>query len=421
MRRSLIALIYEMVSDCAMNSVVTPTALLPFFADRVQREPLYVARSVAPDSALLLAHIEAMARTARYSNFGPCHQALTDLLENELAADAVSLFSSATAALITVLRAMEINGEVITTPFTFAGTAHAVTWAGATPVFADIHSSDMTLDPARVEAAITPRTQAILAVHIYGIPCDVKALADIAARHRLMLVYDAAHAFTTRIAGIPVHRFGDATVYSLHASKLFHTGEGGALVCRSHALQAKCQRLQNFGFDGDGEIIEPGSNAKLSEMQAALGLSVYPGIAAERDARVMVRRTYEHQLQGIAGVQLVSAPANVSSSHQYLVIRVDGRDPATGLSNRDVVHDVLKQHQIFSRRYFYPLCSEFAHYAKYPNAAAHNLPNALRISREVLCLPLHSNVNATAIGDICFLIKHVMHRLIATSIDSSSQ
>jgi dTDP-4-amino-4,6-dideoxygalactose transaminase len=207
----------------------------------------------------------------------------------------------------------------------------------------------------------------------------------------------------------------------LHASKLFHTGEGGALVCRSHALQTKCQRLQNFGFDSEGEIIELGSNAKLSEMQAALGLSVYPRIAAERASRVTVRRTYEHQLHGIVGVQLVSAPADVSSSHQYLVIRVHGRDPATGLSNRDVVYDVLKQHQIFSRRYFYPLCSEFAHYAKYPGAAAHNLANALRISREVLCLPLHSNVDATAIGDICFLIKHVMHRLATTFTDSLSQ
>jgi dTDP-4-amino-4,6-dideoxygalactose transaminase len=396
-----------------MNSVA-PTALLPFFADRVQREPLHVARSVAPDSALLLAHIEAMARTARYSNFGPCHDALAALLETELNADRVLLFSSATSALITALRALDITGEVITTPFTFAGTAHAISWAGATPVFADIDGLDMTIDPAQVEAAITPRTQAILAVHIYGIPCQVDALADIATRHGLKLIYDAAHAFATCIADVPVHGFGDATVYSLHASKLFHTGEGGALVCRSPALQSTCNRLQNFGFDGDGEIAGLGCNAKLSELQAALGLSVYPQIAAEREARLDIRRAYERALRGIAHVELVALPSAVNSSHQYLVVRVQGSETGTGLSNRDRVYHVLKQHQICARRYFYPLCSEFAHYANGPSATTTNLPNALRISREVLCLPLHSGVTAAAIDDICFLIGQAVRTNAAT-------
>jgi dTDP-4-amino-4,6-dideoxygalactose transaminase len=392
-----------------MNSVVNGSPHLPFYAERVQSEPLWVARSVAPDTTLLSAHIGAMVKTARYSNFGPCNEALTALLKRELSASNLSLFSSATSALITALRAFEVHGgEVITTPFTFAGTAHAINWAGATPVFADISPHDMTLDPVKVEAAITPATRAILAVHIYGIPCQLDQLADIATRHRLALIYDAAHAFSTTAHGSAIHHYGDATVYSFHASKLFHTGEGGALVCRSKAMQSKCSQMQNFGFDDENDIVHLGSNAKMSEMQAALGLSVHPNIERERDLRARVRATYERELRDIPGVSVVHLPAGVSQSHQYFVVRITNEQPRASVSRRDRVHDVLMQHNVLSRRYFYPLCSQFPHYSGLPSAQMSNLANAEQVSREVLCLPLHSGVSERASVDIGFLIRHAL-------------
>ncbi len=373
----------------------------------VQPEAVLVARSVAPDAALLAQYIAEMSRTSRFSNYGPLHEALRVNLQNTLSADRVSLFSSATAALITVLRALDVSGEVITTPFTFAATPHAITWAGATPVFADIDGASLTLDPARVEAAITPRTTAIVAVHIYGMPCDVAALEDIAARHRLKLVFDAAHAFGTRANDVPIHCWGDASVYSTHASKLFHTGEGGVLVCRDEALAHRAERLQNFGLDADGVPNEAGVNSKMSEIQAALGLSVLPHVAVERAARQRIAQRYAQSLTSIAGLRAFALPDDVEHSLQYFAVRMSGAARSGDLTRRDAALNLLAAHKIHARRYFYPLCSEFPHYRALVSAQRENLPNAVSAANEMLCLPFHGGVSDAAQHAIAALLAHL--------------
>jgi len=373
----------------------------------LQPEAVLVARSVAPDAALLAQYIAEMSRTSRFSNYGPLHEALRVKLQNTLSADRVSLFSSATAALITVLRALDVSGEVITTPFTFAATPHAITWAGATPVFADIDGDSLTLDPARVEAAITPRTTAIVAVHIYGMPCDVAALEDIAARHRLKLVFDAAHAFGTRANDVPIHRWGDASVYSTHASKLFHTGEGGVLVCRDEALAHRAERLQNFGLDADGVPSETGVNSKMSEIQAALGLSVLPHVAAERAERQRLAQRYAQSLWSIAGLRAFALPDDIEHSLQYFAVRMSGAARSDGLTRRDAALNLLAAHNIHARRYFYPLCSEFPHYCALVSAQRENLPNAVSAANEMLCLPFHGGVSDAAQHAIAALLAHL--------------
>jgi len=384
--------------------VVSANGVIPEY---LQSEAVLVARSVAPDAALLAQYIAEMSRTSRFSNYGPLHEALRVNLQNTLSADRVSLFSSATAALITVLRALDVSGEVITTPFTFAATPHAITWAGATPVFADIGGASLTLDPARVEAAITPRTTAIVAVHIYGMPCDVAALEDIAARHRLKLVFDAAHAFGTRANDVPIHCWGDASVYSTHASKLFHTGEGGVLVCRDEALALRAEGLQNFGLDADGVPNEAGVNSKMSEIQAALGLSVLPHVAAERAARQRLAQRYAQSLSSIAGLRTFALPADVEHSLQYFAVRMTGAARSDGPTRRDAALNLLAVHNIHARRYFYPLCSEFPHYRALVSTQRENLPNAVSAANEMLCLPFHGGVSDAAQHAIAALLAHL--------------
>ena len=388
--------------------------MLPFAAsggdvipELVQPEAVLVARSVAPDATLMAQYIAEMSRTSRFSNYGPLHEALREILQNTLLADRVKLFSSATAALVTVLRALDVSGEVITTPFTFAATPHAITWAGATPVFVDIDDNALTLDPARVEAAITPLTTAIVAVHIYGMPCDVAALEDIAARHRLKLVFDAAHAFGTHLNDVPIHRWGDASVYSTHASKLFHTGEGGVLVCRDEDVAQRAERLQNFGLDADGVPSEAGVNSKMSEIQAALGLSVLPHVAAERGERQRLARRYLDSLSSIKGVKAFELPNDVTHSLQYFAVRVSGAAPSDGRTRRDAALNLLAAHNIHARRYFYPLCSDFPHYRTLPSAQRQKLPKSVSAANEMLCLPFHGGVSDSAQNAIATLLSRL--------------
>jgi len=377
---------------------------LHHFPDRVQAAPLPLARSVPPDLARLTASFARIVDNGRYSNFGPLQVEYAATIADALdCATPPLLFANATIALTTVLRALPVRGEVITTPFSFAASAHAIDWAGATPVFADIDPVTLTLDPERVAAAITPRTTAILAVHIYGHPCDHAGLSALASRHGLPLIYDAAHAFATRVDGAPIHHLGDATVYSLHASKLTHCGEGGVLVTRDPRLQAACASLQNFGIVDEDAVALCGSNGKLSEASAALGLAVLPGVAAEWSRRHALREQYRQALATVAGVTLYELPASVSQSEQYLVVRIAG-----GAARRDAVFRALREHRVFARRYFYPLCSDFPHYRHLASASRSNLPVSERAAGEMLCLPLHGGVSAAAVADIAFIIGETL-------------
>ncbi len=369
-----------------------------------------VARSIEPDRNILLQHIDTMCASRRFSNFGPIHEALRARLCEWLDADRLGLFSSATSALTVALRAHRVSGEVITTPFSFAASAQVIEWAGAVPVFVDIDPVSLTIDPARVEAAITPKTSAILAVHTYGVPCDVKALEDIAARHQLALIFDAAHAFDARIDSTPIHRFGNATIYSTHASKLFHTGEGGVLVCSDEAMQRRCDRMANFGFDGSGDALECGTNAKMSELHAATGLAVLPKVNAERAARSALRYEYTSALHGIDGISLIAPPIHVKDSLQYLAIRVKSEAPETDNRIRNIICERLLLLGLESRKYFSPLCTDFSYSPKVTVRISGELPVAKRAVHQVLCLPFHSGVDRDTVSVIADTVREVMQQ-----------
>src|SRR5688572_18317380 len=272
-------------------------------------EPIYVTRPVLPPLEALHSRLAEIWSARWLTNVGEQHERLDRAIREYLGVPEVSLFNNGTIALLAALRALGIRGEVITTPFTFPATPHAISWSGATPVFADIDPVTLTLDPARVEALITPKTTAILPVHVYGIPCDVVALQSIADRYGLKLVYDAAHAFGTRIDGVGIGNFGDASMFSFHATKLFHSAEGGALTCGNRTSREAFDHLKNFGILNQDAVGDVGINGKMNELQAALGLAVLDCVPDELRRRHAIIARYQERLAGIAGLALVSEPA----------------------------------------------------------------------------------------------------------------
>ncbi|MGL4231294.1 MAG: DegT/DnrJ/EryC1/StrS family aminotransferase [Casimicrobium sp.] len=365
----------------------------------VQSHQITVARPLAPDREILQQGIDHIVAKSWYSNFGGLHERLKVALQGELDCESLLLFNNGSQALTTALRALDVRGEAITTPFTFPATPHCIEWAGAIPIFADIDPRYMTLDPEAVEAAITPRTEAIVAVHVYGIACDVDALQTIATKHGLALIYDAAHAFGVRVGDRPIHSYGDATMFSFHPTKLFHTGEGGGLVLRDRKVEANAILQRNFGIRDEVTVELAGSNGKMNEMQAAMGLAVLPCVADERKARRKLVEHYRNELSDCLEVHIPPNRAHVSDSLQYFPVRFQSREI------RDLAYDVLRVHNILARRYFYPLCSAARHYASRWSAEA--FPVATRCSDEVLCLPMHSGVTNEASFAITRLLKQV--------------
>ena len=357
-------------------------------------EPVYITRPIAPRLEDYVERLRPIWKDRVFTNNGTYARHLEQELSTYLGAPNLSLVGNGTQALMLACRALELTGEVITTPFTFAATVHALTWCGLTPVFADIDEETLTIDPWRVEEAIRPSVDAILGVHVYGMPCDVLALQKVAYGYGKRLIYDAAHAFGTEINGRPIATFAAATAFSFHATKLFHTAEGGAVVVADPTVKARVDALRNFGIvDGEPEL--PGMNAKMNEMQAALGLLNLKLVEAERAARGVVADVYRARLAGLPGIRLFTLPAGVTDSRQYFVLRVE---------NRDAFVDALRTFNVHARRYFYPLCSEFPHYRDLPSANPANLPVAHRASREVVCLPYYGGVDANR---ICDMIEHI--------------
>ena len=367
-------------------------------------EPIYVTRPVLPPLEALHSRLAEIWSARWLTNAGEQHERLGRAIRDYLGVPEVSLFNNGTIALLAALRALDTRGEVITTPFTFPATPHAISWSGATPVFCDIDPVRLTLDPARVEASITPKTTAILAVHVYGIPCDVLALQAIADRHALTLVYDAAHAFGTRIGGVGIGNFGDASMFSFHATKLFHTAEGGALTCGSGARREAFDQLKNFGILNQEEVGEVGINGKMNELQAALGLAVLDCVPDELRRRHAIIARYQERLDGIAGLALVPEPAEIESSCQYFVVRIDHE--AFGCS-RDEVFERLKHYNVLARKYFFPLCSEYDCYRGLPSSAPDRLPVATEVVKQVLCLPLYGTLPLAAVDAICDMIREI--------------
>jgi dTDP-4-amino-4,6-dideoxygalactose transaminase len=296
---------------------------------------------------------------------------------------------------------LRLSGEVITTPFTFPATSHVLSWNNINPVFCDIDEDTLTIDVNRLEKMITPKTTGILGVHVYGMPCNVHQVQEIANRYGLNVIYDAAHAFGTEINGIGIGTFGDISMFSFHATKLFHTVEGGALTFNEPNLKPRIDLLKNFGIKNEDEVVMPGINGKMNEVQAAIGLINLKHIDNERMKRHKIVETYKKNLADIPGLKVFEIPGNVRNSYQYFMIRINNE---FGLS-RDEVHTELKKYNVITRKYFYPLCSDYNCYRQLPSASPDNLPVANKVVKEVLCLPLYGNLKLEDVLKICQIIR----------------
>ena len=359
-------------------------------------DPVYVTRPFLPPFEEFEPLLRQIWQTRILTNGGPFHQELEARLSGHLGVPQVALFNNATTALIMALRALDLTGEVITTPYSFVATSHALLWSGLTPVFVDIDPVTLNLDPARIEAAITPRTSAILPVHCYGRPCDVEAIADIAARHGLKVIYDAAHAFGVRHGDGSVLNHGDLSVLSFHATKVFNTFEGGAIVCADPVMKGRIDKLKNFGHDGETAVPDVGLNGKMSELNAALGLVQLRHIGTALAGRQAIDAAYRAGLRGVPGIRCLDFSGEGAANYAYFPILV-GPDYPMG---RDALYDALKRDGIHPRRYFYPLISDFPMYRTLPSARREDLPVAAAAADRVLCLPIYPDLEPAVVARI---------------------
>lgn len=338
--------------------------------------------------------------TRTLTNGGPFHRKLEREMESYLDVPCAMVVNNGTIALLLALKMMDlpIDSEVITTPVTFAATAHAVCWNGLAPVFADIDPDTLTIDPASVEKAITRKTSAILAVHVYGTICDVEGLQDVADRHGLRLIYDAAHAFGATFKGRSVAALGDASVFSFHATKLFHTLEGGLIATKKQDDTEAIYYLRNFGIKNEEEVVSIGINGKLNEIQAAIGLLNLPLVKQERSFRTQLRRRYCEFFRSVPGITLPIVQREVCNSEQYFHIVID---PRIFGRTRDDVYESLKRKKIFARKYFHPVCTDFTPYRGYRIHSVREEPYVNIVKSQVLCLPFHSGVGEDDFQDIC--------------------
>lgn len=347
-------------------------------------QPLYVTQPSMPPLEEFIPYLRKIWDSKVLTNGGPFHQQLERALSEYLGVDHLSLFTNGTLGLVTALQALRITGEVITTPYSFVATAHSLLWNGITPVFVDIDPITLNLDPLKIEAAITPKTTAILPMHCYGQPCDVDAIQKIADNYNLKVVYDAAHAFGVRTQSGSVLRHGDLSVLSFHATKVFNTFEGGAIVSPDARSKQHIDHLKNFGFVDEVTVVASGINAKMSEVNAAFGLLQLQHVDEALARRAQIACRYRQALAQVPGIRLLSEQVHVEANNSYFPILVQEGYPLT----RDALYDKLRQHGIYARRYFYPLMSEFPMYRGLPSARAENLPVASRAAAQVLCLPI---------------------------------
>lgn len=355
------------------------------------QEKLFVSRPLLPDLGKLQVYLEEIWASQWVTNNGPLHIELEQRLARKLETPTAMLFNNGTIGLMVALKLFDlpVGSEVITTPMTFAATAHSIAWNGLKPVFVDVTEDNLTIDPAAVDAAITANTSAILPVHCYGCICDHKALSALADKHSLKLVYDAAHAFGSRLDGQSVASLGNASVFSFHATKLFNTLEGGLITTPNSVDRDSIYLLRNFGIRNEEQVIGVGINGKMNEVQAAIGLLNLESFEEERMARRSLRRKYCEILKGVAGVLVQETPDNVDNSEQYFLIRID---PDVHGRTRDDVKAALEAKSIYPRKYFHPICTDFDCYKDYPLVTIRDRPYVEKAKREVLCLPFHSGV-----------------------------
>lgn len=320
------------------------------------------------------------------TNNGHYHQELEKALCEYLKVPYISLFTNGTLPLITALQALRITGEVITTPYSFVATTHSLWWNGIKPVFVDIDPATGNIDPDKIEAAITPKTTAIMPVHVYGKPCDVKRIQEIADKYGLKVIYDAAHAFGVEVNGESILTAGDMSTLSFHATKVYNTIEGGALVMHDEQTKKRIDYLKNFGFAGETEVVAPGINSKMDEMRSAYGLLNLRQVDKAIEARHQVAVKYREALRDVPGITFFDDMPGVKHNYSYFPIFVN--TDQYGMT-RDELYFKMKEHGVLGRRYFYPLISTFSTYRGLESATRENLPNAYKMADEVICLPMH--------------------------------
>lgn len=335
------------------------------------------------------------------TNNGSFHKTLEAELCKYLKVPYISLFTNGTLPLITALQALRITGEVITTPFSFVATTHSIWWNGIKPVFVDIDPSNCGIDPDKIEAAITPKTTAIMPVHCYGKPCDTERIQAIADKYGLKVIYDAAHAFGVELGGESILKKGDMSTLSFHATKVYNTIEGGALVMHDEQTKKRIDYLKNFGFAGETEVVAPGINSKMDEMRAAYGLLNLKQVDSAIEARRQVAVRYRKALRDVPGISFFDDMPGVRHNYSYFPIFVKAEE--YGMT-RDELYFKLKEHNILGRRYFYPLISTFSTYRGLPSASSDNLPVATRIANEVICLPMHHELSEEDLNRIIEVI-----------------
>lgn len=364
-----------------------------------KRQPVLVTRPSMPELDEYVNELKDIWDARWLTNFGAKHEAFRKALISRLGSERVELLVNGHMALELGLKALGLeSGEVITTPFTFVSTTHAIVRNGLTPVFCDISPDDYTMDVSKIEDLITDRTVAILPVHVYGNICEIEAIQDIADRHGLKVLYDAAHAFGERYKGVGIANFGDISIFSFHATKVFNSIEGGAAVCRDGAVSEKLRLLSDFGISTETDIDETGANAKMNEFCAAMGLCNLRHLDREIEKRRQVTCAYRERLEGVKGIKLNPLQDDVESNHAYFPIVVEDE---YGMS-RDELSDALNEEGIFARKYFYPLTSDCGCYKGRFDPAA--TPVALDISKRVLTLPLYASLDEETVERICKVI-----------------
>jgi dTDP-4-amino-4,6-dideoxygalactose transaminase len=364
-------------------------------------KPTFVTEPYLPPLEEFIPYLEKIWESKWLTNNGPFHQQLEHELCKYLGVEHLSLFTNATIALVTALQTLRITGEVITTPFSFVATAHSLLWNNIKPVFVDIDPKTLNIDPNKIEAAITPQTSAILPVHCYGTPCDVESIMRISETYGIKVIYDAAHAFGVKYQGESLLKHGDLSVLSFHATKVFNTFEGGAIISPDAKTKQRIDYLKNFGFADEVTVVAPGINGKMNEVQSAFGLLQLKYVDQAIQLRREIDRLYREMIMGIRGITCVAEPEQVIRNYSYFPIMVG---PGYRLS-RDALYQKLKDEGIFARRYFYPLISDMPMYRGLPSAQPEKLPIAKEASSMVLCLPIYPNLSKEKIVRIANLIR----------------
>ncbi len=363
--------------------------------------PIYVTQPTLPPLEDFLPYLQQIWDNKILTNGGPFHQQLEQALTDYLGVKHISLFANGTLALMTALQSLRISGEVITTPYSFVATAHSLLWNGIKPVFVDLAQDSFNLDPEKIEAAITPQTTAIMPVHCYGHPCDVERIETIASNYGLKVIYDAAHAFGVQCKGTSVLNHGDLSVLSFHATKVFNTFEGGAIISPDAKAKRHIDHLKNFGFVDEVTVVAPGINGKMNEVSAALGVLQLKTIDQALRQRASIDALYRTGLSRTTGISCPLPLETTVTNHAYFPILVQPDYPLS----RDALFQKMRDAGVHARRYFYPLISDFPMYRGMPSAASVNLPHASRMASQIICLPMYPELAATQIDHIVQLIR----------------